>query len=110
MKLQIWPRDPDYAPTEMEIARAFVAAAKETGDFERLAAAVGPDGGGLTALTTRSRWLALAALDLLWPRAGLRNLARKLGYDGANANAALAAARQSTWWNDHALNRIVDAI
>lgn len=110
MKLRPWPADPDAAPTADQIAKAFVAAARETGDIDRLAAAVAPDGGGLGALITRSRWLALAALEMLWPRVGLRNMAEKLGGASSNANASFATAKAASWWSDHAVNRVVDAI
>lgn len=109
MKLRPWPSSADEAPTADEIARAFVPAARETGDLERLAAAVGSSD-DYKSLIARSRWLALAALDLLWPRCGLPNLVAKLGGKKDGCWASLAAARSASWWNDHALNRVVDAI
>lgn len=108
MKLRPWPREQDAAPTADQIARAMVAAARETGDVERLAAAV--DGGGLTAIVTRSRWLALEALHVLWPRCPLQTLAEKLGGSAAGSWGSLNTAKSSSWWSDHAVNRIVDAI
>lgn len=67
-------------------------------------------GGGLAAIVTRSRWLALEALHVLWPRCPLQALAEKLGGSGAGSWGSLNTAKSSRWWSDHAVNRIVDAI
>jgi hypothetical protein len=108
MKLRPWPREPDEAPSADEIARAYVAAARELDDVARLAELADVD--AYRRLTTRARWLALAALDLLWPRVGLSALARKLGYEGSGHHAALISARQASRWSPEALDSVIRAI
>lgn len=96
------------APTADEIARAMVAAADETGDRARLAAAVADVEGAFRNLATRARWLALEALNVLYPRVGLRTLARLLGSPPANSYASLNAAKAARWWSEVAVNRVID--
>ena len=105
-----WPGDPDGAPIADQIARAFVAAARELGDLDRLREAVAPDGVGYAALITRSRWLALGALQELWPRAPLRRLGSLLGAAAPSCHASLLAARVTSWWSTASLERVIAAI
>ncbi|MGH6956252.1 MAG: hypothetical protein ACREEW_06255 [Caulobacteraceae bacterium] len=105
-----WPSDPDLAPSADQIAWAFVAAARETGDVERLAAAARGRPSALGALTTRARWIALAALAELWPRCNLYLLGEKLGANATSVSAGLAFARRSPAWSAAALSRVMAAI
>lgn len=104
-----WPKDPEERPTADQIARALVAAAKQTGDTERLAQAA-RDLGEFRNLVLRARWVALDALNQLYPRCGLATLAAKVGYLGANPMASLIAARTARWWSKPALDAVIAAI
>lgn len=98
-------------PTADEIARAYVAAAREVGDVEALADAA-------TSLerynrfVSRARWLALAALNRLFPKVARTSLARWLGYDRPSNQIAAnwMQAQRAPWWDAKAVGRVVDAI
>lgn len=106
----MWPQGPDAAPSAEQIARAFVAAARETGDVGRLLEATGGGVDGLKSFVTRARWIAVAALAEIWPRCSLALLGEKLGAKPESVSACVAFARKSPQWSNAALARVWKAI
>ena len=100
-------------PTAEQVARVWVLAAKEVGDLPRLTeASRGRSPKALLDLVTRARWLAYAALDTVFPRAGYRCLARFVFYRGTpnNCVAGMLSARKCQWWSEAAVVRVVAGI
>ena len=101
----------DERPTSDQIARAFVLAAREMGDLPRLAAAVEEGPGAYRNLIIRARWVALDALLTLWPRFGVRRFAALLGSSLPNgAYTSMENARQSRWWSQAIVDRVIAGI
>lgn len=100
-----WPRNPDEAPSADDVAGAFVAACRATGELDRLTAHMA-DGGGLTDLIVRGRWVAVEALNILYPRVGLDGLARVLG--GSNGAVRMTQVRKAGWWDAALVERALN--
>ena len=109
MPFKPWPKDPEEAPDAAAIARAFVVSARALGDADRLALALA-DETSYRALVTRSRWVALEALRILYPRAPLKALGRLLGGGAETPAVTLERCRKSDWWSDALVDQVMEAI
>lgn len=69
-------------------------------------APIWPQGGGLTDLIVRGRWVAVEALNVLYPRVGLEGLARVLG--GSAGATRMPQVRKAGWWSAALVERTLN--
>lgn len=105
-----WPKDPEECPTARQIAKALVAAAGQTNELGVLTGlALGADAANARNAIIRCRWLAIEALNVLWPRVGYSAWGRILG-GGSRPHTSIASAKAARWWSQDALDQVIAAI
>lgn len=102
--------DEEEPLTATHVARALVAACRITGEIGRLEK-LAEDRDAFVCATLKGRWLALAGLELCWPRRGRSRLAPLVGVGSKRAaDAGMVLAKRSPNFNDQTIGRVWAAI